>query len=229
LGLAFNNNLNPASEELSARLCLPEILWNFNRYEDRARITLEQNLHFYLRCPANESVYTPTFQRYPLQDPSGALEDNDTVYVLFDRPGSVFLTNEHNPRIFGNVWLLNGSLIFRGLCDAFRSRRLLSDVFPDRSGVLEGEQHIISSGMRYNLWHFSGPVVHQDFESRSELNHRCLQPIITTPQKFEDWTVLTRPASQCVDIHIHCSRAPISHLVCFNASIYSNTRRRTSA
>ncbi|KAN0132853.1 hypothetical protein V8E53_009218 [Lactarius tabidus] len=183
------------SQELSARLCLPEILWNFSRYEDCARMTLQQNPHFYLRCPTDESVYTPTFQRYPLQDPSGALEDNDTVYVLFDRPGSVFLTNEHNPRIFGNVWSLNGSLIFR-----------------DRSGVLEGEQLVRSSGMQYNLWYYGGPVVHQDLESRSGLNHRCLQPIVTTPRSFEDWMVLGCPTSHCVDIHIHCSRAPISHL-----------------
>ncbi|KAF8261991.1 hypothetical protein EI94DRAFT_1872922 [Lactarius quietus] len=86
--------------------------WNFSRCKDRARITqitLEQNLHFYLRFPASEdeSAYTPTLQRHPLRDPSGALEHNGTIYVLFNRSGRLM--------IFGNVWSLNGLLIFRVL------------------------------------------------------------------------------------------------------------------
>ncbi|KAF8271176.1 hypothetical protein EI94DRAFT_1721043 [Lactarius quietus] len=184
------------SQELSASLCLPEILWNFSRYEGRARVTLEQNPHFYLRCPADENAYSATFQRYPLQGLSGALEDNGTVYVLFDRPGRVFLTNGHNPGIYGNVWLLNGSLIFR-----------------DRSGVLEGEQLVRSPEMRYNLWYCEEPIVHQDSEPRSRLNRRCLPPIVTIPTDcsaegtFEDWTILSRPTSHYVDIHVHGSRA----------------------
>ncbi|KAH9022920.1 hypothetical protein EDB84DRAFT_1564846 [Lactarius hengduanensis] len=107
------------SQELSAGPPLAEILWNFSRYKDRARITLEQNPHFYLRCPANEGAYTPTFLRHPLQESSGALEHNDTVYILFDRPSRIFLDTEQKSRIFGNVWLLNGSLIFRGFVSRF--------------------------------------------------------------------------------------------------------------
>ena len=128
MGLIFDNNLNHVSEELSVTPSLPEILWNFSRYNDRARITLEQNPHFYLRCAADESVYTPTFQRYPLPDPSGALEHNDTLFVLFDRPGRVLLETEHKLRIFGNVWSLNGFLIFRGSRHVSVSRYLPSDV-----------------------------------------------------------------------------------------------------
>jgi hypothetical protein len=125
----FENNLNHASEELSANPSFPEILWNFGRYKGRAHVTLEQNPHFYLRCPADESSYTPKFRRCPLQDPNGALEHNGTAYVLFDRPGRVFLTIEHTHRIFCNVWSLNGSLIFRGLCHVSLARCLASDVF----------------------------------------------------------------------------------------------------
>ena len=121
----FDNNLVNTLEELSADPSFPEILWNFSRYKDRARITLEQNPHFYLRCPTDERAYTARFRRRPLQDPSGALEHNGTVYVLFDRPGRVFLTTEHKPRIFGNVWSLNGFLIFRGLHYISQSHRLL--------------------------------------------------------------------------------------------------------
>jgi hypothetical protein len=65
------------------------------------------------------------FRRHPLQDTS-VLEHNDTVYVLFDRPSRVFLHTENRCRIFGNVWLLNGSLIFRGLCHVSLSRSCLT-------------------------------------------------------------------------------------------------------
>ncbi|KAH9029309.1 hypothetical protein EDB83DRAFT_1890980 [Lactarius deliciosus] len=187
------------SQELSSSPSLPEILWNFSRYKDRARVTLEQNPHFYLRCPADQSAYTPKFQRRQLQDPSGVLEHNDTVYVLFDRPGRVFLTTENEFRIFGNVWSLNGSLIFK-----------------DRSGVLEGEQLVRNYSIQYNLWHREEPgLVHQDSDSgsHSRLNHSCLLPVVTSPSAdrsaegtFDDWTVLSRPASHCIDIHIYGSR-----------------------
>ncbi|KAI9452685.1 hypothetical protein BJY52DRAFT_1225982 [Lactarius psammicola] len=184
------------SQELSAFPSLPEIFWNFSRYKDRARITLEQNPHFYLRCPADESAYTPKFRRHPLQDTSGALEHNDTVYVLFDRPCRVFLDTEHKPRIFGNVWSLNGLLVFR-----------------DSSGVLEGEQLVKGSGIRGKLWYCEQPVVYHDSDSRSRLNHRCLRPIVTTLSAnpslegtFEDWTALSRPASRSINIHIYRSR-----------------------
>ena len=59
------------------------------------------------------------FQRNPLQDPSGELERNDTVYVLFDSPCRVFLNLEDRAQIFGNVWSLNGLLVFRGLFHVF--------------------------------------------------------------------------------------------------------------
>ncbi|KAI9457243.1 hypothetical protein BJY52DRAFT_1378399 [Lactarius psammicola] len=151
------------SQELNEDPSLPEILWNFCRYKGRARITLEQNPHFYLHCLADESAFTPTFRRRPLQDPSGALEHNNTVYVLFDRPGRVFLDTGHKPRIFGNVWSLNGLLIFR-----------------DTSGVIEGEQFVRGSSIQGKLRYPDGA--------------------------FVDWTVLSRPASYFINIHICLSR-----------------------
>jgi hypothetical protein len=164
-GLVFDNNLIHASEELSAGPSLPEILWNFSRYKDRARITLEQNPHFYLRFPADESAYTPKFQRHPLQDTSGALEHNDTVYVLFDRPGRVFLDNRTQTQDLWQCVVTEWLLIFRGLCHVSHLVLLLSDVFPDRSGVLEGEQLVRGSSIRDNLWYCEQPVVYHDSES----------------------------------------------------------------
>jgi hypothetical protein len=239
MGFAFDNNLNHVSEELSAgpSLALPEILWNFGRYSNNARITLEQNPHFYLRCPADESAYTPTFRRYPLKDPSGALECNDTVYVLFDRPCRVFLDSEHKPKIFGNIWLLNSTLIFRGLCYVSLPR-FRSDVFPDDSGVIEGEQLVKSSSIQGKLWYCEQPVLFHDSEAHFQLNHRCLRPIVTIPLgdspeptrgTFEDWTTLSRPISRSINIHIYVSReSPGStiSLVGFHVSGFPNTRRR---
>ena|SRR6266702_3731100 len=100
---------------LSAKPSVSEILWNFSRYKDRARITLEQNPHFYSNLPAEESAYTPMFKRHPLGDLILALKPYDTVYVLVDRPGRVFLETEGRKRSFGNVWMLNGTLIFKSL------------------------------------------------------------------------------------------------------------------
>jgi hypothetical protein len=129
MGLIFDNDLIHVSEEFSASPSLPEILWNFSRYNDRANITLEQNPHFYLHFPADESAYTPTFECHPLQGPSSALEHNSTVFVLSDGPSHVFLDIGPNLRIFGNVWSLNGVLIFRGPRHIFPSRFLLRRMF----------------------------------------------------------------------------------------------------
>ena len=109
------DNLIHAPEILSAKPSLSEVLWNFSRYKDRARITLEQNPHFYSSLPADENAYTPTFKHHPLGDSSMALKPHDTIYVLIDRPGRVFIESEGERRGFGNVWTLNGTLIFKGL------------------------------------------------------------------------------------------------------------------
>jgi hypothetical protein len=163
------------------------------------------------------------FLRHPLQD---------TVYVLFDRPSRVFLHAEHKSRIFGNIWMLNGSLIFRGLCHVSLSRRFLSDVYPDSSGALEGENLVRDSSTRYHLRHCERPVVYYGSESRSRLNHSYLQPIVTAPSvnslsdgAFEVWTALNHPVSHSVDIHIYGLRespASSSSLVSLRASGLSN-------
>ncbi|KAH8995947.1 hypothetical protein EDB92DRAFT_107932 [Lactarius akahatsu] len=113
------------SQGLIADPTFPEILWDLGRYKDHARIILGQNPRFNSRCPADESAYTPKFRRGLLQDLSGALEQNDTIYTLFDGAGRVSLDTERELGIFGHVWSLNVSPIFR-----------------DRSGILEGEQHM---------------------------------------------------------------------------------------
>jgi hypothetical protein len=168
---------------LSARPSLSEILWNFSRYKlkDNARVTLEQNPHFYSSLPADESAFTPMFTCHPLGDLS-VLKPNDTVYVLVDRPGCVFLEAKGEKRRFGNVWALNGTLIFK-----------------DCTGVLEGERPIRSLNVRASLRYS---------ESLPRLNHSSLRPIMTNPSTdlaswtLKDWTVLGDPGT-CSNIYIY--------------------------
>ena len=102
----------------------------------------------------------------------------------------------------------------------------LSDVFLDRSGVLEGEQVVRSSSIRGKLWSYEQPAVYHDTESSSaRLNHRCLRPIVATPLSdsptdgtFEDWKVLSRPALQNMNIHIYGPGSP-GNLVCFMSQV----------
>lgn len=182
---------------LSAKPSLSEVLWNFGRYKDRARITLEQNPRFYSSLPADESAYTPVFRRRPLEDLSLALKPHDTVYVLVDRPGRVFLESEGEKRSFGNVWMLNGTLIFK-----------------DSSGVLEGEQLVRNTSIKGNWWRYDEPVVSSNCERRVRLNHRRLRPILTTPSvgpstsemPFDDWTDLSHPSSHSINVQMYSAQ-----------------------
>lgn len=54
------------------------------------------------------------FKFYPLEDLGVALKPHDTVYILVDRPGRVFIETGGERRGFGNVWMLNDTLIFKG-------------------------------------------------------------------------------------------------------------------
>jgi hypothetical protein len=224
MGLVYDNNLIHVSEEFSASPSLPEIIWNFSRYDDRARITLEQNPHFYLGFPTDEGAYTPTFQCHPLQGPTVALEHNGTVYVLLDGPSRVFLDIGLNFRVFGNVWSLNGVLIFRG-SRTFSHLDSHSDVRSDRFGVLQGEQLVRGSTVRGKLWYCERQAIINDSKSCSRLTHRCcLRPIVTTSTAapwergiFEDWLALNRLALPSIGIHIYepgGSLTSINSLVC---------------
>ncbi|KAI0263584.1 hypothetical protein BC834DRAFT_886455 [Gloeopeniophorella convolvens] len=108
---------------LSSRPRPSEIIWNFARYTDHRRITLQQNPHFYLKLPTTPAGYGPGFSQYPLKD--FVLAPEDTVYVLADKPGRVFLEARGRNRAFGNVWRPYDALIFKDIC-----------------GMLEGEGYV---------------------------------------------------------------------------------------
>jgi hypothetical protein len=81
--------------------------------------------------------------------------------------------------------------------------RLVSDVPSlDRRGLLEGGQLVRRSILPSELWYCE-----QQMPFR-ESDHRCLRPIVTTPlatlaRPFEDWTILSHPASHSIHIHIY--------------------------
>ncbi|KAI0290202.1 hypothetical protein BC826DRAFT_1106558 [Russula brevipes] len=45
---------------------LDEVLWNFSRFNDNRRITLQDNPHFYLELPTSVDAYTGEFRTLPL-------------------------------------------------------------------------------------------------------------------------------------------------------------------
>jgi hypothetical protein len=223
-------NLIHTPEMLSGEPSLSEILWNFGRYQGRARVTLEQNPHFYSSLPANESRFTPLFKRHPLRDFRKALKSHDTVYILVDTPSRMFFETEGEKRSFGNVWMLNGTLIWKGLC-LLLTHPLLSDAFPDRNGVLEGDQSIRSFSIGGRMRSCQRPVVFSNSESLSRLDHSSLPPIITTPSTSlafrspsKDRTDLSSPASCSGGIPINSTQdaswlsGPSKGLVCVHAS-----------
>ncbi len=103
---------------------------------------------------------------------------------------------------------------------------MLSDVSPDSSGVLEGEQLVRGTSIRGNWWRYEEPVVFPNCECRARLNPSRLRPIITTPSgnpasgvPFDDWAVLSHPSSHSINIQIYSAQRPhgSTDLVRFNA------------
>ena len=113
---------------------MAEILWNFNRFKGEKRITLKQNAHFYKGLPRTKGEYGDDFR----SDPMESFQDTHEISVLTDRPGRVYLESGQVPRAFGNVWLPNDALIFKGTWIT-PSNLSPFNVSPDVCGKLEGE------------------------------------------------------------------------------------------
>ncbi|KAH9979608.1 hypothetical protein BGW80DRAFT_1279290, partial [Lactifluus volemus] len=119
---------------LSKRSNLQEILWNFSRSKDKSRLTLKQNPHFYKDLPTSPEAYGSGFQTDPIHD----FQDVDSVCVLTDKPGRVYLETSRDVRAFGNTWVPNKAIIFKGLPLALYCFFVAHDV-SDVCGKLEGE------------------------------------------------------------------------------------------
>jgi len=157
---------------------LDEVLWNFSRFNDNRRITLQDNPHFYLELPTSVDAYTGEFRTLPVQDMQ--LISNSTIYVLVDRPSRVFLETEQETRIFGNVYMLKDVMIFK-----------------DIHGTLEGET-MIGESIRDtpNLGHYKKPFPTEFPASDLPIYRRGFPPGIminhTIEWTREDWRDLIR-------------------------------------
>lgn len=92
---------------------LPEILWYFSHFPDEKRLSLAQNPQFYGILPTSPAAYVGGFSSSPTEFYQG------TINVLTNSSRRIFLECDPYPRIFDNVWAINGILIFRGLCVVF--------------------------------------------------------------------------------------------------------------
>jgi hypothetical protein len=104
-------------DALDPALGLAGVIWDFNRFRDDRRITLQQNPRFYVDLPTCADVCWSEFEAHPFE--CLRLQDlvDDTIYVLLDGPSRLFLEMEQGPRIFGNVFRPKDALVFEGLCD----------------------------------------------------------------------------------------------------------------
>jgi hypothetical protein len=93
-------------------------MWRFSRYpkDHPERITPRENPHFYLQLAQDATSYDSNFKKQPLNDFAHSLMQEDTIYVLLDKPCRLFLdaAPPHIPRIFGNLWKPHQTVILKG-------------------------------------------------------------------------------------------------------------------
>ncbi|KAI0300016.1 hypothetical protein B0F90DRAFT_570947 [Multifurca ochricompacta] len=144
----FGSEFLPDPKPLVVRQLLPakprssEILWNFSRYKDNRRVTLRQNPHFYLRLPTSVDAYGIGFsERFALKD--FPLKENETVYVLVDKPGlcRVYLEAEKRTRTFGNVWMPKGVMIFKDINGKLESEQVVGKDIHDPQELFRRYEH----------------------------------------------------------------------------------------
>jgi hypothetical protein len=101
------------SEFLSDRPSIQEILWNFSRFKDeKMRLTLRENPHFYTRLPMLPEEYEDRVEVYPTKDFEYVI-----FHVLTDKPEPVHVMTDSQS--FGNFWCPKNAIIFKGLGTLF--------------------------------------------------------------------------------------------------------------
>ncbi|KAI0286453.1 hypothetical protein BC826DRAFT_82072 [Russula brevipes] len=157
---------------------LDEVLWNFSRFNDNRRITLQDNPHFYLELPTSADAYTGEFRTLPVQDMQ--LISNSTVYVLVDRPIHVFLETEQETRIFGNVYMLKDVMIFKDIHGTLEGETIVGESIRDTPNLGHYKKSFPSEFPASNL-----PIYRRGFPPGIMINH-------TTEWTREDWRELIR-------------------------------------
>ena len=198
---------------------LLEVLWIFNRFQDKNKcLALQQNPYFYSGLPALPEAYGGEFRMYPIMS-----FRHERVSVLTDTPdyaGRVFLETAGEFRAYGNVWVPNDALIFKGsslfiiLCVVFSSSDTLLDVF----GNLVGES-IVGATIQGvpNLWCFEEPP--PSLASRPAISHNRNSPPNMTAKQItsavgvvmHDWREPIRRMLRSRDVNIRITDKPPSY------------------
>lgn len=92
-----------------------EVLWIFSRLEDEKKcLALERNPYFHERLPSLPEAYGDEFRMDAIMT-----FQHERISVLIDNPdnvGRVFLESATTKWAFGNVWVTNDTVIFKGSC-----------------------------------------------------------------------------------------------------------------
>lgn len=92
-----------------------EVLWIFSRFKDeKICLALRLNPYFYKRLPTLPEAYGDEFRMDAI-----TTFQHERISVLADNPddvGRVFLESATQVWAFGNVWVPNDAMIFKGSC-----------------------------------------------------------------------------------------------------------------
>lgn len=129
----------PCQVMLAPRTNESEALWIFSRFEDeKKRLALEMNPYFYERLPTLPEAYGDEFRMDAIMT-----FQHGRISVLSDNPvdvGRVFLECATPKWAFGNVWVTNDTMIFKGSCLLYIL--IFSDTLLDVRGRLVGESTV---------------------------------------------------------------------------------------
>jgi hypothetical protein len=193
-----------------------EVLWIFGCLTDETRrLTLKQNPHFYQTLPTLPEAYVGDFRIEPIKT-----FQHERVSILIDNPndaGQVFLETERETRAFGNIWVPNEAIVFKG--SFFLCCFSLSDTSLDVCGNIEGES-IIELAIKGipNLWCFEERLP-APLASRLRLSlDRNTQSLIVTATQItsaegiliRDWREPIRRMLQSRDVNIRITDKPPS-------------------
>ena len=90
-----------------------EVLLNFAHFEDKERITLQENAHFFLGTRTSVNPNSGEFDVFQIKHVE--LRPDATIYIRVDQLGNVFLETGRGTRIFRNIFTSKAVMTFKGL------------------------------------------------------------------------------------------------------------------
>lgn len=179
---------------------MEEVFWNFSRLEGDQRITLQQNPYFYKGLPRSARAYSHDFKAEPIEN----FQDETDILVLIDKQSRVFLEAGEIKRVFGNFWVPDEAIIFKGQRVVRRPRLPLLIHMLDIHGRLLGER-VVAADIKSlpHLWIRAEP------EAPGEPNPNIPANPLRN-RMFKDWRQLVRESlgAPNVSICISTKNAP---------------------